>query len=145
MTGKMMYQELTVNSLIDHAARFHGGTEVVSVETTGEVSRSNWAGVAEHARRLASALDRLGVSPGARVGTIAWNNRRHLEIYFGVAGGGRVTHTINPRLTPEQVAYIANHAGDEVIMFDATFLPALLLLLAPETPGSISEEIDIEP
>ena len=127
MTGKMMYQELTVNSLIDHAARFHGGTEVVSVETTGEVSRSNWAGVAEHARRLASALDRLGVSPGARVGTIAWNNRRHLEIYFGVAGGGRVTHTINPRLTPEQVAYIANHAGDEVIMFDATFLP----LVAP--------------
>ncbi|WBU62118.1 long-chain fatty acid--CoA ligase [Paracoccus albus] len=127
MTGRMMYEQLTVNSLIDHAARFHGATEVVSVETTGEVSRSTWTEVSANARRLASALDHLGVSSGARVGTIAWNNRRHLEIYFGVAAGGRVTHTMNPRLTPEQVAYIANHAGDEVLMFDATFLP----LVAP--------------
>lgn len=123
MSGTMIYDALTVNSLIDHAARFHGKTEVVSVETAGGVARSNWAEVATNARRLASALDALGVSEGARVGTIAWNNRRHLEIYFGVAGSGRVTHTINPRLIPEQIAYIANHAGDEVLMFDATFLP----------------------
>lgn len=126
MPGTMMYEQLTINSLIDHAARFHAGTEVVAVETSGEVSRSNWGEVAANARRLASALDGLGVSPGARVGTIAWNNRRHLEIYFGVAAGGRVTHTINPRLTPEQIAYIANHAGDEVLMFDATFLPLVV-------------------
>lgn len=130
MTGTMMYDQLSVGSLIDHAARFHALTEVVAVETTGEVARSDWGTVSENAHRLASALDRMGVSPGARVGTIAWNNRRHLEIYFGVAAGGRVTHTINPRLTPEQIAYIANHAGDEVIMFDATFLP----LVAPIRP-----------
>ena len=70
MTGQMMYEQLTVNSLIDHAARFHGATEVVSVETTGELSRSTWAEVSANARRLASALDRLGVAPGARVGGV---------------------------------------------------------------------------
>lgn len=146
MSGTMIHDQLTVNSLIDHAARFHGATEVVSVETAGGVERSDWATVAANAHRLASALDRLGVSDGARIGTIAWNNRRHLEIYFGVASGGRVTHTINPRLLPDQIAYIANHAGDEVLMFDATFLPLVgmvrthldtvkhLVLLGPRDP-----------
>lgn len=123
MSGTMMYEQLTISSLIDHAARFHGGTEVVSVETSGGIDRSNWAQVAQNARRLGGMLDALGVAADARVATIAWNNRRHLEIYFGVAGSGRVTHTINPRLTPEQIAYIVNHAGGEVLMFDATFLP----------------------
>ncbi len=126
MFGTMMHKELTISSLIGHAERFHGATEVVSVETTGDVARSTWGQVAENARRLASALDGLGVDPDARIGTIAWNNRRHLEIYFGVAGGGRVTHTINPRLFPEQVAYIVNHAEDQVLMFDATFLPLVV-------------------
>ncbi|KGJ06514.1 fatty-acyl-CoA synthase [Paracoccus halophilus] len=151
MTGAMIYDQLTVGSLIDHAARFHAGTEVVSVETSGEVARSNWGEVSANARRLASALNRLGVAEGARVGTIAWNNRRHLEIYFGVASAGRVTHTINPRLTPEQIAYIANHAGDEVLMFDTTFLPLVapirthldsvkhLILLGPRDQVSASK------
>ncbi|WBU63922.1 long-chain fatty acid--CoA ligase [Paracoccus aerodenitrificans] len=125
MSGTMMYDELTINSLIDHAARFHGKTEIVSVETTGGVDRSEWASIGGNARRLGAALDGLGVAADARVGTIAWNNRRHLEIYFGAAGSGRVTHTINPRLTPEQLAYIVNHAADEVLMFDATFLPLI--------------------
>lgn len=123
MSGTMMHHQLTINSLIDHAARYHHATEVVSVETTGGVDRSNWGNVARNARKLASALEKLGIEFGARVATLAWNNRRHLEIYFGVAGGGRVTHTINPRLFPEQITYIVNHAEDKVVMFDASFLP----------------------
>ena len=123
MSGIMMHEELTISSLIAHAERFHSGTDIVSVETDGTVARSTWGEVGANARKLASALGKLGVEEGARVGTIAWNNRRHLEIYFGVAGSGRVTHTINPRLTPEQVAYIINHADDRVLMFDATFVP----------------------
>lgn len=130
MFGTMMYDQLTVGSLIDHAARFHSTAEVVSVETTGETSRSTWGQVGENARRLASALDGLGVAQDARIATIAWNNRRHLEIYFGVASSGRVTHTINPRITPDQIAYICNHAGDEVLMFDASFLPLVAVIRA---------------
>jgi len=123
MLGKMMTMPLVISSLIDHAGRYHGETEVVSVETTGGLVRSNWGQVAQNARRLASALDRLGVDQGARCATIAWNNVRHLEIYFGVPGSGRVTHTINPRLFPEQLIYIINHAEDQVLMLDKTFLP----------------------
>ncbi|WP_163852336.1 long-chain fatty acid--CoA ligase [Pseudooceanicola aestuarii] len=123
MFGTMMTQALTVSSLIAHAEKYHAGTEVVSVETDGTTARSSWGEAGRNARRLMSALDRLGIDPGARCGTIAWNNRRHLEIYFGAAGGGRVTHTINPRLTPEQMIYIINHAEDQVLFLDRTFLP----------------------
>ncbi|WP_372571232.1 long-chain fatty acid--CoA ligase [Ruegeria jejuensis] len=123
MTGTMMYQQLNVGAIIDHASKFHGDTEVVSVETTGGVRRSNWSEVARNARRLASALNKLGVQQGERVATIAWNNVRHLEIYFGVASGGMVCHTINPRLFPEQLVYIINHAEDQVLFLDKTFLP----------------------
>ncbi len=119
----MMHQQLTVGSMIDHAARWHGGTEVVSVETTGGVRRSTWGQVAQNARRLASALERLGVKQGERVATIAWNNIRHLEIYFGVSSGGMVCHTVNPRLHPEQLAFVLNHAQDQVLFLDRTFLP----------------------
>lgn len=123
MRGQMMYQALTTGSLINHAARYHAGTEIVSVATQGGLERTCWSEVSANARRLASALDQLGVPAGARCGTIAWNNRRHLEIYFGVGAGGRVTHTINPRLTPEHLIYIINDAADEVLFFDHTFLP----------------------
>ncbi len=124
MLGKMMTRQLTISSLIDHAARYHGDAEVVSVKTEGGLERSNYREVAANARRLASALGKLGVAPGDRVATIAWNNIRHLEIYFGVAGGGMVCHTINPRLFPEQLIYIMNHAEDRVLFLDRTFLPA---------------------
>ncbi len=122
MSGKMMHKELTIGSLIDHAARYHAGGQVVSVETSGELARSSWGEVAANAHRLASALEKLGVARGDRCGTIAWNNRRHLEIYFGVAGGGMICHTMNPRLTPEQLIYIVNHARDRVLFMDRTFL-----------------------
>ena len=123
MSGRMMHMPLTISSLIEHAARYHGGTEVVSVETTGGLARTTWAEVERGARRLASALEKLGMKQGERCATIAWNNRRHLEIYFGVAGAGLVCHTINPRLFPEQLIYIINHAADRVLFLDRTFLP----------------------
>lgn len=128
MFGTMMYQALTTGSLIDHAEKYHAGTEVVSVETDGQITRSNWGEVGVNARRMKAALDKLGVTDGARCATIAWNNRRHLELYFGIGSGGRVVHTINPRLTPEQMIYIFNHAGDEVLFVDRTFLPIVAKL-----------------
>lgn len=124
MLGQMMQMPLTIGSLIDHAARFHSAGEIVSVETTGGIENTTWGEVGANARRLASALRKLGLEQGARCGTIAWNNRRHLEIYFGVAGGGFVCHTINPRMGPEQMVYVMNHAEDQVLFIDATFVPA---------------------
>ncbi|MEX0307730.1 MAG: long-chain-fatty-acid--CoA ligase [Ruegeria sp.] len=128
MLGQMMTQPLLISSLIDHAERYHGQTEIISVETDGTVTETNWAGVAQNARKMASALSKLGLEPQDRVGTLAWNNRRHLEIYYAVSGAGFVCHTINPRLFPEQLAYIINHAQDRVLFFDATFLPLVTAL-----------------
>ena len=124
MLGKMMDQPLLISKLIDHAGRYHSTAQVISVETTGGVDTSSWGEVAINARRLACALSGLGLSPQDRCATIAWNNRRHLEIYFGVAGGGFVCHTINPRLQPEQLIFIVNDAADKVVFLDRTFLPA---------------------
>ena len=126
--NSMMTQPLTINSLIDHAERYHNATEIVSSETDGSISRSSWGAVANNSRRLASALGKLDVAHGDRVATIAWNNRRHLEIYFGAAGGGMVCHTINPRLAPELLAYVIDHAEDRVLFVDKTFLPIAVAL-----------------
>ncbi len=128
MLGKMMDQQLLISSLIEHAGRCHGRTEIVSVETAGNVEVTNWAEVGANARRLGSALTKLGLSPETRCGTIAWNNRRHLEIYFGCSSAGFICHTLNPRLHPDQMVYIANHAEDRVMFFDRTFLPAIAKL-----------------
>lgn len=130
MLGQMMTKPLTISSLIDHAETYHGDAEIVSVETTGGTETTNWAGVAANARRLGSALTALELEPQARCATLAWNNRRHLEIYFGTSGAGFVCHTINPRLHPDQMSYIVDHAGDRVLFFDRTFLP-LVAKLAP--------------
>jgi acyl-CoA synthetase (AMP-forming)/AMP-acid ligase II len=124
MLGKMMRDPLLISSLVTHAARYHADTAIVSVETSGGLERTNWIQVDRNARRLASALMRLGVPFGGRCGTIAWNNRRHLEIYFGVSGGGMVCHTINPRLSTETLIYLINHAEDQVLFIDRTFLLA---------------------
>ncbi|QFT59900.1 Long-chain-fatty-acid--CoA ligase [Sulfitobacter sp. THAF37] len=123
MLGQMMSQPLLISSLITHAEQYHSGGGIYSVNTGGGVEETTWGEVAANARRLASALTGLGLDPQARCGTIAWNNRRHLEIYFGVSGGGFVCHTINPRLFPEQLVYILNHAEDKVLFIDATFVP----------------------
>ncbi len=123
MLGQMMSQPLLISSLITHAERYHSSAEIYSVNTGGGVEETNWGTVAANSRRLGSALTKLGLDPQARCGTIAWNNRRHLEIYFGVSGAGFVCHTINPRLFPEQLVYILNHAEDKVLFIDATFVP----------------------
>lgn len=123
MQGQMMNQPLLISSLIAHAERFHSSGEIVSCNTGGGQEQTTWGQVGQNARRLASALSGLGLSAQTRVGTIAWNNRRHLEIYFGASGGGFVCHTINPRLFPEQLVYILNHAEDKVLFIDATFVP----------------------
>ncbi|WP_293448561.1 long-chain-fatty-acid--CoA ligase [Planktotalea sp.] len=128
MLGQMMQGHLLISTLIDHAGTYHGATEITSVETNGTVTRSNWGEVHHNSKKLASALTKMGLAPSARCATIAWNNRRHLEIYFGVSGGQFVCHTINPRLFPEQLVYIVNHAEDEVIFIDATFLPLVAAL-----------------
>lgn len=125
MSGTMMHLPLTISTLIEHADRFHGQTEIVSVEISGEIRRSNWGEVAANSRRLHGALKKLGVSQGDRCATIAWNNQRHLEIYFGVSGAGMVCHTLNPRLSLDQMVFIINDAQDKVLLLDQTFLPFL--------------------
>lgn len=124
MLGQMQSQPLLISNLIVHAERHHGSTEIVSRRVEGDIHRSNWATVARRSRQVANAIDSLGnVGFGDRVATLAWNGYRHLELYFGVSGTGRVLHTLNPRLHPEQLVWIANHAEDKVLCFDMTFLP----------------------
>ena len=123
MFGLMQQQSLLISSLIDFAERHHGDGEVVSRRVEGDVHRYTWADVASRSRQLANALDGLKLGQGDRVATLAWNGYRHLEMYFGVSGSGRVLHTLNPRLHPDQVVWIANHAEDQILCFDMTFLP----------------------
>ena len=123
MLGQMQNHPLLISSVIDFAARHQGDTEVVSRRVEGDIHRYTWADVQRRAKQVAKALDALGVKVGERVGTLAWNGYRHLELYFGVSGSGCVLHTVNPRLLPEQIAWIVNHAEDQVLCFDTTFLP----------------------
>jgi fatty-acyl-CoA synthase len=123
MLGLMQQQSLLISSLIDFAEKHHGDSEIVSRRVEGDIHRYAWADVARRSRQVANALDAQQVPQGARIATLAWNGYRHLELYFGVSGSGRVLHTMNPRLHPEQLAWIANHAEDQVLCFDMTFLP----------------------
>src|SRR5262245_55610222 len=132
MHGLMMDVPLLVSDLIRHAARHHGATEIVSKTVEdGAIHRYTYAEAHARARRLANGLKRLGVAAQDRVATLAWNGYRHFEIYYAAAGSGAVIHTINPRLFPDQIAYIANHAEDKVLCFDLTFEP-LVEKLAPQ-------------
>jgi 3-(methylthio)propionyl---CoA ligase len=123
MLGLMQSQPLLISSLIDFAERHHGDVEIVSRRVEGDIHRYSWSQVATRARQVANALDAMSLLFSDRVATLAWNGYRHLELYFGVSGSGRVLHTINPRLHPDQIAWIANHAEDQVLCFDLTFLP----------------------
>ena len=123
MLGLMQSQPLLISSLITFAERHHGDGEIVSRRVEGDIHRYTYRELAQRSRQLANALEALGVPQGERVASIAWNGYRHMEMYFGVSGSGRVLHTINPRLHPEQVAWIVNHAEDQVLCFDMTFLP----------------------
>ena len=123
MNGLMMRQPLLISSLLRHAERHHGEQLVVSRRVEGDIHRTTYRALATRARRLARALATLGVVHGDRVGTIAWNGYRHLELYYAVSGSGAVLHTLNPRLHADQVVWIADHAEDRVLCFDKTFLP----------------------
>jgi fatty-acyl-CoA synthase len=114
---------LLISSLIQFAERHHGDGEIVSRRVEGDIHRYHWAAAAKRSRQVANTLDSMHLAQGSRVATLAWNGYRHLELYFGVSGSGRVLHTINPRLHPDQIAWIANHAEDQVLCFDMSFLP----------------------
>jgi len=126
--GLMQKQALLISGLIEHAATHHGRVEIVSHVSDTRVYRSNWANVRNRAKRLANALTSLGVQPGQRIATLAWNTHRHLELYFAVSGMGAVTHTVNPRLFAEQITYIINHAADEYVFFDLGFADQLVAM-----------------
>ncbi len=125
MFGQMMQQPLMISSLLVHAERHHGEQVVVSRRVEGDIHRISYRDLAARSRRMANALAGLGVTPGTRVATLAWNGHRHLELYYAVSGTGAVLHTLNPRLHPDQVVYIADHAEDQVLFFDLTFLPII--------------------
>ena len=125
MNGQMMQQPLLISSLIVHAERHHPEREVVSRRVEGDIHRTTYKEIGERARKVAQALGALGVQPGERVATLAWNGYRHMELYFGVSGSGAVLHTVNPRLHPDQITYIADHAEDQVLFFDMTFWPLI--------------------
>src|SRR5450830_597153 len=123
--GQMMDQPLLVSTILEFAARHFGDTEIVSRRVEGDLHRYNWRDCRARTCQLANALATLGVTMGQRVATLAWNGYRHLEAYYAVSGSGAVLHTINPRLHPEQIAYISNHAEDQVLFFDKCFLPLI--------------------
>ena len=131
MLGLMQEHKLLVASLIEHAAACHPDAEIVSRTVEGPIHRCTYADIHRRAKQAANALAALGVQRGDRVATLAWNTHRHMELYFGVSGMGAVLHTVNPRLFPEQLEYIVNHAEDSVLCFDVGFI-ALVEKLAPQ-------------
>jgi acyl-CoA synthetase (AMP-forming)/AMP-acid ligase II len=134
MLGQMMNHPLLISSQIEFAALYHADVEIVTRGVEGSIRRSTWGGIARRARKLANALTRLGIREGDRIATIAWNTDRHLEIYFAVSSMGAVLHTINPRLPPEQLRYIVDHAEDVALFFDTTFTKLAQLLAMQPTP-----------
>jgi len=131
LPGLMQDRPLLISSLIEHANACHPGVEIVSRTVEGPIHRCTWGDVHRRSKQVATALLAKGVVPGDRIATLAWNGYRHMELYYGVSGMGAVLHTINPRLFPEQIEYIANHAEDRYLFFDITFAP-LLERLAPK-------------
>jgi acyl-CoA synthetase (AMP-forming)/AMP-acid ligase II len=140
MIGLMMDEPLLISRQLTFAARFHGAIEVVSRTVEGPIHRGTYGSIARRAAQLAHALTRLGVKPGDRVATVAWNTHRHLELYFAVSGMGAVLHTINPRLPPDQLCYVINHAEDSLIFFDTTFarLAQLAAAKCPSVRGIVA-------
>ncbi len=131
MFGQMMEFPLLISQMLQHADKYHGDSEIVSKTVSGEIHRYTYRDAHLRTKQLANALQRMGVQKGDRVGTLAWNTFRHFEAYFGIAGIGAVSHTVNPRLFPEQILYIINHAEDRFLFVDETFVP-LIEQLEPE-------------
>jgi acyl-CoA synthetase (AMP-forming)/AMP-acid ligase II len=133
MRGLIQDSPLLISSLIEYAAEWHGQVEVVTRSVEGPIHRTNYATLRRRSKQLANALVALGVKPGDRVATLAWNTYRHMELYYAVSGMGAVLHTVNPRLFPDQIDYIVNHAEDKYVFFDLTFAPLLEKLAAKMT------------
>ncbi len=133
MQGLMQQHSLLISSVIEFAGTYHSDTEIVSRRVEGDIHRTTYAAVNRRAKQIANALDAMAIAQSSRVATLAWNGYRHFELYYGVSGSGRVLHTVNPRLHPDQMAWIVNHADDEVMCFDLSFLP-LIKAIAPKCP-----------
>ena len=125
MLGLMQDWPLLCHRIIEHAAAIHGTQEVVTRSVEGPIHRTNYAEIHQRALKVSQCLDREGIKLGDRVATIAWNTWRHLEVWYGIMGIGAICHTVNPRLFPDQIAWIINHAQDRVVMVDITFVPVL--------------------
>jgi acyl-CoA synthetase (AMP-forming)/AMP-acid ligase II len=125
MKGLMMHRPLRIADILSYAAEIHPTGEVFSVRTEGDIHRTTYAGLAGRVAQLAHGLRALGIAPGDRVATLAWNGYRHLELYYAISGIGAVCHTINPRLSAEQMLYIIGHAGDRMLFLDLTFVPLI--------------------
>jgi acyl-CoA synthetase (AMP-forming)/AMP-acid ligase II len=125
LMGQMMSQPLLISGILDYAAKHYPHSEIVSRRVEGDLHRYTYRDCQQRSRKMANALAGLGVMMGDRVATLAWNGYRHMELYYAVSGSGAVLHTINPRLHPEQIAYICNHAEDQYLFFDLTFLPLI--------------------
>lgn len=134
MPGAMQDFELRIPRILDHAEREHGARVVASAWADGRVTRTDWAGVARESRRLARALERMGIRPGDRVATLAMNHHHHLIAWYGVIGMGGIVHTVNPRLFDDQLAYIVGHAEDRVLFYDRVFAP-IVERLRPRWPS----------
>jgi fatty-acyl-CoA synthase len=134
MLGLMQDWPLLVHKILDHAALYHGGREVVTRSVEGPVVRTTYGAMAKRARKVAHALERHGIMPGDRCATMAWNTANHIEAWYGIAGIGAIYHTLNPRLFVDQIVYIANHAEDKVLFFDITFAK-LVEEIAPRIPS----------
>ena len=123
MRGRMMSKSLTITEIMVFADRHHGDSEIVSITADEGLHRTTYRDVFARAARVASVLESMGFDEGDRIATLAWNDHRHLELYYGVSCSGRVLHTVNPRLFGEQLIYIINHAEDRALFFDPMFLP----------------------
>ena len=134
LRGLNMDRQLLVSGLIEYAGRNHSTTDVIATDSSGVVHRTNWSAIRSRAQQVSAALLGEGISPGDRVATIAWNDHRHLEAYYGITGLGSVLHTINPRLRDQQIAWIVKHADDQLVFVDPDFLP-VAEAIAPDTPS----------
>src|SRR6188768_1651455 len=123
MNGLMMEMPLLVSSLIEHADRHHGDVEIVSRRVEGDIHRYTYSEAHARSKQLANALEHLGAKSGDRIASLGWNGYRHFELFYAVSGAGMVMHTVNPRLFPEQIAWILNDAEDRLLFVDLTFLP----------------------
>lgn len=125
MLGLMQDWPLLCHKIIEHAAKYHGTQEVVTRSVEGPIHRTNYAQIHARALKVSQSLERDGIKLGDRAATIAWNTWRHLEVWYGIMGIGAICHTVNPRLFPEQIAWIVNHAQDRIVITDLTFVPVL--------------------